>query len=65
MYEVARDPDPRRNLLTVTNNSRRFILAGDGQILCLTVPEARELVEALMAETMRVNILAEELEHEA
>lgn len=65
MYEVTRDPDPRRNLLTVTNNSRRFILAGDGTILCLTVPEARELVEALMAETMRVNMFAEELEHEA
>jgi len=65
MYEVTRDPDERRNLLTVTNNSRRFILAGDGQILCLTVPEARALVEALMEETMRVNIMSEELEHEA
>ena len=52
-------------MLTVTNNSRRFILAGDGQILCLTLPEARALVEALMEETMRVNIMSEELEHEA
>lgn len=65
MYEVTRDPDPRRNLLTVTNNSRRFILAGDGTILCLTIPEARALVEALMTETMRVDMMAEELEHEA
>ena len=64
MYQVTRDPDPRRNLLMVTNSSRRFILANDGQMLCLTVPEARELVDALMAETMRVNLLNEELENE-
>jgi hypothetical protein len=64
MYEVARDPDPRRNLLMVTNSSRRFILANDGQVLCLTTPEARELVEALMAETMRVNLMGEQLDNE-
>jgi len=65
MYDVQRDPDPRRNMLTVTNQSRRFILAGDGTILCLTIPEARALVESLMTETMRMNLLAEELDHEA
>lgn len=64
MFEVTRDPDPRRNALTVTNVSRRFIIAGDGQMLYLTLPEARALVEALMTETMRINLFAEETDHE-
>lgn len=64
MFEVIRDPDPRHNALSVKNISRRFVVAGDGQILYLTLPEARALVEALMTETMRINLLSEEVDHE-
>jgi len=55
VFEIERDPDPRRQQLVVTNLSRRFTVTGDGQMLVLTVPEARALVEVLMTETMSVN----------
>jgi hypothetical protein len=64
MYEVTRDEDIRRNALYVKNKSRRFTLADDGTILCLTVPEARELIEALLVETMRLTLVTEQLDHE-
>jgi hypothetical protein len=64
MFEIERDADPRRDALYVTNTEGRFVVAGDGHVLCLTVSEARKLVEVLMTETMRINLFAEQEEHE-
>jgi hypothetical protein len=64
MFEIERDADPRRDALYVTSAEGRFVVAGDGRVLCLTVREARRLVEVLMTETMRINLFAEQEEHE-
>ena len=63
MFEITRDADPRRTELIIKHTEGRFWLADSGTVLCLTLKEARKLVEELMTETMRVNLLAEE--HEA
>jgi len=63
MFEITRDADPRRTELIIKHTEGRFWLAESGTVLVLPLKEARKLVEDLMTETMRVNLLAEE--HEA
>lgn len=64
MFEITRDPDPRRNTLAVRWQEGRFVTTENGQVLILSIQEARNLVESLMTETMRVNLFAEEQEHD-
>lgn len=39
-------------------------MADDGTMLCLTLKEARKLVEELMTETMRVDLITRQYEAE-
>jgi len=64
MFDVTRDPDPRRTDLTIKHTEGRFYLADDGTMLCLTLKEARKLVEELMTETMRVDLITRQYEAE-
>lgn len=64
MFTVTRDSDPRKPLLAVTAHESRFVTLDDGKTIVLHINEARNLVEALMTETMRINLFAEEEEHE-
>lgn len=63
MFTVTRDVDPRKPLLAVTMDESRFVTIDEGKTLVLHINEARNLVESLMTETMRVNLFAEEEEH--
>lgn len=64
MFTVTRDSDPRKPLLAVTSDDTRFVTIDDGKTIVLHLNDARQLVEALMTETMRINLFAEEEEHE-
>ena len=65
MFTVTRDDDPRRPELFVRReDGGRFILAGEGTTFVIDVRHARHLVEALLEETMRINLQIEETEHE-
>lgn len=64
MFTIQKDSDPRRTDLHVKHNDSRFYLADNGTILNLSLSEARKLVEVLMEETMRVNLIAEQQEGE-
>jgi hypothetical protein len=59
MFDIFRDTDPRRQELFIRRaDGSRFILVDDGKVLGLaSVAEARLLVEALMAETMKLSFL--------
>lgn len=62
MFDVTRDPDLRRSLLAVRWQEGRFVTTENGQVLVLSIQEARNLVNALMVETMKIDLFAEEQE---
>lgn len=59
MFEIFRDADPRRlELFIRREDGGRFITVDEGKVLGLaSVAEARQLVEALMTETMKMSFL--------
>lgn len=59
MFDIFRDSDPRRQELFVRRaDGSRFITVDDGQVLVVgSMNEARQLVETLMAETMKLSFL--------
>ena len=59
MFEIYRDADPRRLELFIRRvDGGRFITVDEGKALGLAnVAEARQLVEALMTETMKMSFL--------
>lgn len=61
MFDIYRDIDPRRPELFVVRKDSRWVVTNDGYTLVInSVAEARELVEALMEETMRLNLIMED-----
>jgi len=58
MFEISRDSDARRlELFVRREDGHRFITADEGKVLVVnSIGEARLLIEALMEETMRLNM---------
>jgi hypothetical protein len=57
MFEIYRDTDPRRQELFIRRaDGSRFITVDEGKVFVVeSMGQARQLVEALMEETMKMS----------